>query len=384
MDELPATNSYILGMSPIICDYHLLSTEAIFNQLGNNTGNIAFTSALIKHTGISGKRTVPWGIVPSESTYLNSTAIIPCANQLGSHVDMGGLAESVVQISSHIAAIGLGAQSNLDMDLPAVPEGTVNWLKAIASKSASDKPNISLRGPFTKKVLDSLGLGDHGVALGCPSLFLNPDSSLGSRIKANIKKPERIAVTGGHYKWKHLSSLENSLVKLVTKSNGAYITQSPVEMIHLARGEAHLLSPEVINELRLYMYKELSTEEFLLWARTYCHTFFDFSSWFDFYKNFDFVIGTRIHGVMIGIQCGIPSICIPHDSRTLELCVQCKIPYLSVREVIATGIDWEKVLSLPNFSPEEFDCNRNEIATNYYNFAKDNRISVDFTNLLHL
>lgn len=94
----------------------------------------------------------------------------------------------------------------------------------------------------------------------------------------------------------------------------------------------------------------------------------------EFYRRFDLVIGTRFHGCMLAIQAGVPSICIPHDSRTLELCQSTKIPYINAREVVTKGLDINQLLDLPNFNPTEFDSNRKEMASRYNSFCNANNL----------
>jgi polysaccharide pyruvyl transferase WcaK-like protein len=65
---------------------------------------------------------------------------------------------------------------------------------------------------------------------------------------------------------------------------------------------------------------------FLRWIRRYAVTFNDAASWLDAMRKFDFVVGPRFHGVMLGIQAGVPGGVIAHDSRTFELCQTIGIP----------------------------------------------------------
>lgn len=50
----------------------------------------------------------------------------------------------------------------------------------------------------------------------------------------------------------------------------------------------------------------------------------------NFFKdNTDFMFGTRIHGTVLGLCAGLPSMCLAIDSRTYELCEQMNIPYIN-------------------------------------------------------
>ena len=94
----------------------------------------------------------------------------------------------------------------------------------------------------------------------------------------------------------------------------------------LTRGDAGDLAEEDLEALANYVCPDMNLEEFIRWGRIHGKVFFDVSDWMDYYKGFDFVIGTRIHGTMLALQAGTPALCIAHDSRTLELCQTMKMP----------------------------------------------------------
>lgn len=59
----------------------------------------------------------------------------------------------------------------------------------------------------------------------------------------------------------------------------------------------------------------------------FSYNMFDSMSFFA--SNADFMFGTRIHGTILGLCAGLPSMCIAIDSRTYELCEQMNIPYIN-------------------------------------------------------
>ena len=53
----------------------------------------------------------------------------------------------------------------------------------------------------------------------------------------------------------------------------------------------------------------------------------------EFFRNkANLMIGTRIHGTILGLMAGLPSMCLVIDSRTYELCEQMSIPYINCIE----------------------------------------------------
>lgn len=59
----------------------------------------------------------------------------------------------------------------------------------------------------------------------------------------------------------------------------------------------------------------------------------DPDTWVDFLRDFDFVLGTRIHGSVAGILSGTPTLLLAHDSRTRELADYHQIPYLPLDKI---------------------------------------------------
>ncbi len=269
--------------------------------------------------------------------------------------------------------IGLGAQSNVDGTIPNVPEGTVNWVREISKRAPEGVPNISTRGAFTKKVLEHYGFEDNVVALGCPSLFINPDPNLGQHIASNTRPIKRLAVAAGHQSWKHLRHIEASLARIVTATSGSYVGQHALPMMQLTRGEARFMDEADLRACRDYACPEMDLEEFSRWSERHGNLFFDVQAWMEHYRRFDFVIGARIHGVMLALQAGIPGVVVAHDSRTLELCQTMLVPYVLAKDV-QSGITRDQLPELFKFDADAFDKNRRMLARRYVEFLEANEV----------
>jgi hypothetical protein len=364
---------FILGLAPRISDAPFLDTKTLCDRVGQNTGNLAFHEAIDSHLG-GQLPVVSWTATPEQIDQAGPMAVIPSANQLGPHADFGNLAKKFSALHCHLMSIGLGAQGNTNGDIPIVPEGTVAWVRQIAEHGRDGVPNISVRGEFTKKVLDHHGLGKHCVVLGCPSLFINPAPNLGEIIASNLRPIKRLAVAAGHPRWTHLGRIEASLAAIVTATGGSYVGQSPFTSIALTRGEARNLPENELRDCRDYACPGMDFEEFVRWSERHGNVFFDIPAWMEHYRRFDFVIGARIHGVMLALQAGIPGVCIVHDSRTLELCQTMMVPHVLARDV-SGGIARDQLVNLLKFDADAFDANRREIAKNYVDFLEVNGLS---------
>ena len=347
------------------------STKSVYASLGQNSGNLAFHYALNRIFGGS-RPSLPWHTDPLIINNSGDVALIPCANQLGPHADLGRLASNFARLTIPVLAIGLGAQSNSDYGVPEVPEGTRNWIREINRCSPTDGPNIGVRGQFTLNVLKHYGLDQKAIVTGCPTLFINPDPELGKKIEAKSNHDcDFVVVAAGHQQWRHLAGVENSLGNIIDQTCGSYIVQSPIEMVALARGEIELLGPGALDECRTYVRPLLTEIEFLKWAKRHFRLFCNVSAWMEYVRPADFVLGTRIHGVMLGLQAGIPSLCIAHDSRTRELCELMMVPFIMASE-IPDDASLEFFKGKFEFDGRAFDENRRNLARNMADFISSN------------
>lgn len=375
MEQQINNNTCILGANPSIENSWLKRTHELFTEVGHNTGNLAFLHAIKRQTGID--KFFRQSANPEIINQHFSKAILPCANQIGQHTDLKNSASILRKLNVNITAIGLGAQSSLDFKKPEIPAGTIEWIKVIEEHGKPGTKNISVRGAFTAEVLSENGLADKVEVLGCPSLFINPTTNLGDKIASRWSYPKRIAVTAGHQRWTNLTQIENSLANLVTATKGSYVTQSGIEMLTLTRGGASELEQSVLDECRAYIQPQLSREEFIVWCNTYATSFYSIENWLEHYLNFDFVVGIRIHGVMLALQAGVPGMCIAHDSRIAELCTTMKLPFVTTKEV-AGGLSRDKLAQLfeERFDPVAFDKNRAMLFYKYTEFLGNNDIEL--------
>ncbi|MDQ3288184.1 MAG: polysaccharide pyruvyl transferase family protein [Pseudomonadota bacterium] len=376
-----SNDAFLLGIAPTVDQAPFMDATQLNAAVGSNVGNLAFVHAIDKQLGGALPR-LNRGEKIEKINAMPGTAVLPCANHLGVHVNLAREAAHFARIERPMVAIGLGAQGGYAMEaLPELPEGSIRWLRVLAEHAPTAAPNISVRGEFSLRLLEKHGVADRGVALGCPSLFINPAPALGQQVMAAIERPiKRVAVAAGHYRWTHMKKLEASLAQLVDQTGGAYILQSPLQMLKLYRNESQALLPADIDSLRSSILPHGSNEDVIEWYRRYSRAFFDVPTWMNYLRQFDFVIGARIHGVMLAIQAGVPGVCVAHDSRTLELCQTMALPYVLPAQV-RNGLTLDQMRSTFNFDPDAFDKRRKELAGNYGAFLRGNGLmSMD---LLH-
>lgn len=348
----------------------------LFRASGENTGNFAFVRALDSHLRPY-VTPFPWFAAPEKVREHCDILVMACANQLGAHSDLGSLADWFERVGLPIVAVGLGAQSrgqDYDVQLQA---GTRRWLDVIASHTPSSAPNILVRGEFSRRQVELAGHPERAAIAGCPSNFLNPDPNLGCRIELMWGRPiRRLAVAGGYFQWPSVKEDERRLIQLMNNvDTKKYVVQAELEMMQLAREEFSEILPDVLERIRDYLAPSLSMEEFRLWVEKYCIVYPDASSWMFALSKFDLVIGARFHGVMLGIQAGIPGIVVAHDSRTEEMCQTTLVPFCHAGAVEPTS-SIEALWQLTIFDGAMYDASRRKMFKIYKAHLREAGIGV--------
>lgn len=209
--------------------------DRLYRGVGHNNGNMAFVYAIANHIDAE-VVFFPWHVRPELLADIDAI-VIPCANQLGKHTDLGKLSVILDKADKPIIAIGLGAQANdMETDVEVTP-GTLEWVRVIDSKRYGSAPNIYTRGPYTTRQLARLGIPDSVIG-GCPSHFINQSDDLGHRIHrhwSSLEYPRAISVAGGHQAWNKCRLVEQQLVAMMMDPfcPGQYVVQSMSDMIKI-------------------------------------------------------------------------------------------------------------------------------------------------------
>lgn len=323
-----------VGSRPYQMDYYKRDVASLFAEMGANTGNQAITFGLASMLEPD-IRFLSWTTSAAEIREAGDILAIPMANHLGNHTDQSWLAERLDEIDLPVVGLGLGAQAPSDADDIQLTPGTRRWLDTLIRLAPDQsRPSLGLRGAFTADQMTKFGFGQAGVVTGCPSNFINKGNDFVASVKAGFsRRPTNIAVTAGIPYTPALTSIERDLADIVTLTGGAYIVQHGINMVQIARNQFDSMDQQHLEDCRAYIMPEKSRGEFIRWCRQYAHAFFDVPSWMDYLRRFDFVVGSRFHGVMLAIQAGVPAGCITHDSRTTELCQTMGIPYCHYSDI---------------------------------------------------
>lgn len=360
----------IMGSSAGVRNTHRTDAATLSALHGGNLGNVAFVHALVQHVGAGeGRAVVPWNAPVDEVRERADLIVIACANQLGSHVDLGDHADHLEAIDLPIVAIGLGAQSASRDAAAEIPAGTRRWLDVIVAHAPGTGPNIGVRGAYTLDQLERLGHGGQAVVMGCPSNLIDC-SDVAALVSARARRPvRRVASAAGQPHWPVLAGVERAILDLVDATDGSCAVQHDDLMIRLGQAEFSRISDAEFEQLRAYFRPELSDEAFALWSRRTMLAFGNATAWMGWLARHDFVVGPRFHGVVLGLQAGVPGGCVTHDSRTAEMCETMGVPNRPF-SAMPERLTPKALPELFPFDPDAYRQRRADLAAVYVGLLK--------------
>lgn len=340
-----------------------------------NTGNLLFNYAAKLLCDLAPAK-VSWG---TKSSVINKSCdgvLIPMANHLGEHVDLGLAGPRLSDLEVPVVIFGIGVQSKLDKE-PVLPQGTKDWIEKVGKLKATKAPNISTRGQSSTLTIQKNNPSVDSIPLGCPSYLINPNNNLGERIAERIKAIDvsdiNIAVSAGNPYKRELNAVEHILIRMVEENNGVYIVQHPKVMLEISLGyDADVKAAELA---RKGFFPNLDSSDMTRWMRRYSRVYVSVSQWFTDIRRYDLHVGTRIHGSQAAIQAGVPSVCLYIDSRTKELCTQMHIPHVSALDIVDSLSPDNLIEICRTWDWEEYDRRRFATAVQTNSFLIGNQVT---------
>ena len=257
--------------------------------------------------------------------YINETydcVLLPLANCFYagwiSHLIKRAAHIRKLRIPVYVIACGVQAQSYDELDdlVESVREPAIEFIRAVYDTGGQ----FALRGYFTAEFFERLGFKD-AVVTGCPSLYQMGRSLSISNEK--VPKAEFVASINGTFRLptfdrdiKHANFVcQDVCAKYLYDPH--YFETNPFTLRrmlkHVKRGEYALVRALANNQI---------------------HLLADTQQWMSYYvqNHISFSFGSRIHGTVMPILSGVPSLCYTCDARTKEMAEFYDIP-----SVDATG-----------------------------------------------
>lgn len=335
------------------------------DYIGENSGNLAFLTAVKTAFG-SNLPHVPWHSDPLEIKNKFDFLILPAANQLGAHTDLGGICELWKQYDIPILVIGLGIQTSHGSS-PVLKNGTQKWLDFLLDNASKHSLPIFLRGDETKSfILKNNPNVSNLYDIGCPSQFLINSDLLTGVIKNKQQKVfNNVAIGNADISWDF--ALQSEIRLLQTFAQSSLIVQAPTELFNFIGGADQSRDSNFFNSIygkrfhdNFHDYVDGSLESYDIFIKKFL-VFKSYESWISSLRNFDAAIGFRIHNSILSLISGTPSLTLTVDARTQELCNTLGLPYISCQNEAAM----EPSLIVEYLKAHDFNCTKNKIASNY-------------------
>lgn len=265
--------------------------------------------------------------------------VVSCANWL----DTGPVAEdgnamrirALRHIEGPLICFGLGVQAPIGEGSHAVTLGP--HTRRLAAILAERSICLGLRDETSQAVLAGLGI-NNTVVMGCPSNFINCDPGLGAGIVARAAARAAAAPDWSttrslisEYALGHPAAPQVMAQKLhlMATSPAFYAIQTPVLMPFLFQESGDLppryaaAAPSGMSAGQLYSVMQAKTLHFS-----------SVEGWMDMARTCQLSFGMRIHGTMLPLQAGVPSLLVYHDTRTTGLADSMGVPCMSPQSFI--------------------------------------------------
>ena len=311
---------FVINSNICILQEDISTYESFMDSIAGNTGNSYITWALLKEIGctldsiknhhIQSLYTYDFKNANKDLDIINNECtqvILVLQDQIRIHESYGyrlpyaQLKTFLSKVRKPILIAGLGANS-LEGFVPdlykQLDEELVSFLHFI-----SDKCNlIGVRGYYTQEVLHDLGI-DNVTVIGCPSYYETGKDRV-------ITKPKwdnhiRVGISTGPF-----GVISPKIAKAIYLQDKQEFEKLVGRAILF--GDRTSFKPQIRKAIRLKKYRIFSSLD-------------DWKN--DLKKNVDYYVGFRVHGSMVSLNSGIPTVVVNGDSRAREMCEYMNIPY---------------------------------------------------------
>lgn len=336
---------------------NLLFQYSVFRQLSRDDAQIDFISDIDMRKG---------RIMPEEVNEKYDILVLPFANAFRDNME--GRLEKWTSFLKNIkipaVVVGVGLQDTYELTYKKgfSFDGTVKaFVREILEHSAS----IGVRGIFTEDYLKRFGFSSDQVRIiGCPSMFLYGKELPATDDKYDLKlnRSSAVSITGAVG---NPPAMKQFFVRLRKEfPNYTVIPQKEADLELIYAGKSFLDDP---NALVCYP----NTADHPDFTSGRARFFINAPSMLDFFKHSDFNIGSRFHGGVAPLLCGVPSLFIPTDGRVRELVDYHELPHVYFRD-IRPDTKLESLIEKADFST--FIRVHGKKAEQYFAFLDENRI----------
>lgn len=291
--------------------------------------------------------------------------ILRGSNYINDHLDLSPFADFVEKLKIPFIPIGLGVQSPAYENIT-LSEGTKRFIKVLASSCE----RVGVRGNFSAEIIASYGIDNINV-IGCPTLYRTLSPTIEINKKADFDESYSVGLTTNRYLTGAYAansamtiSVQTSLIKQIAAlDNGKLVSQGEKDEFYVSRGVKEHFDDSLKRILSYFDSENNDEVHDLITNRN--RVYFDVGKWSDYVRSLDFMVGLRLHGNIIALQQGVPSVFITYDSRIREISELMHLPFLDVSNSSTIQWDLRELYNQADFSKfEQIYLDR------YYNYVQ--------------
>ncbi|MCO5091284.1 polysaccharide pyruvyl transferase family protein [Bosea sp. (in: a-proteobacteria)] len=254
------------------------------------------------------------------------------SNYIHAEMDWAQAPEVLRRLKIPVIAFGIGAQAPVSGKLE-LSEATRTVLRLIADSTAS----LGVRGTYSAEVLNDLGIGNVRI-IGCPTAFRNNDPNLAIRLPpldqvrtAGVTLRREVSKTYAQDIRRYLTFHRDLVKAMADRFEVTLMSQGEAEEKKLALGtpeqKAAALAALKENEWASNWYLDEQVAGLYRSRMFYSDVVAEYQR---LVRGLDLVLGYRLHGNLMALANGTPSIYFTYDSRTVEFADTFAIPSFDV------------------------------------------------------
>lgn len=262
--------------------------------------------------------------------------VVSMANFIRPGHDVSALGRALTALDGKVPFIVLGAGLQGRHKLSDLDPGTADVIAIINERAQV----FGVRGQETCDWLHKNGFGKAEV-LGCPSLYVYPQSIMGlDASEARAKGAAARVMTAGHLSIREGSIVRRGidLVKALEGVDASYVMQDEFLKYAELKPTANLFNDGNAEMDATVLNEWLSKKAKMPIAFRRYYYFNESGAWRHGALRHDVYIGDRFHGGIAALQAGLPVIMLKEDNRVGELTDYFGIPALSISRFRKLGL----------------------------------------------
>jgi polysaccharide pyruvyl transferase WcaK-like protein len=254
------------------------------------------------------------------------------SNYVHAEMDWAQAPDVLRRLKIPVIAFGVGAQAPVSGKLE-LSEATKTVLKLIGDSTAS----LGVRGTYSAEVLNDLGIKNVRI-IGCPTAFRNNNPNLAIHLPpleqvktAGVTLRREVSKTYARDIKRYLTFHRDLVKAMADRFEVTLMSQGEAEEKKLALGTAEQKAAAMAalgeNGWANSWYLDEQVADLYRSRMFYSDVVAEYEQ---LVRGLDLVLGYRLHGNLMALANGTPSIYFTYDSRTVEFADTFKIPSVDV------------------------------------------------------